>query len=67
LTVPCPVTSGKDIAKPIRDRAGHCGLLPITIWKWKSTGELAALLIDVHDKEENHGDYTTAWQTAGYH
>jgi hypothetical protein len=46
--------------KPIRDRAGHCGLLPITIWKWKNTGELATLLIDVHDKEENHGDYTTA-------
>ena len=29
-------------------------------------GEREALLIDVYDKEENHGDYTTAWQTASY-
>jgi hypothetical protein len=47
--------------KPIRDRAGRCGLLPIAIRKWKNTGELEALLIDMHEKEKNHGDYTTAW------
>jgi len=28
--------------------------------RWQNIGEREALLINVHDKEENHGDYTTA-------
>jgi hypothetical protein len=29
--------------------------------KWQNIGEREALLINGHKKEENHGDYTTAW------
>jgi hypothetical protein len=31
-----------------------------TIQKWKNLGEREALLIGVPEKEENHGDHTTA-------
>ena len=64
--VPCLVASGKDIAYA-KERQGRSPWTATNRDPEQNIDECETLLIDVHEKEEHHGDHTTAWQTAGYY
>ena len=56
----CPPLA-RILQKLVRDRAGHRGLLSMAMPEIEVIlGECEALLIEMYDKEESHGDYTTA-------
>src|SRR6516164_2615799 len=72
-TVPGSIPSGKDIAQASK-RQGRAPWAATTVGcyqsrsrRWQYIGEREALRSDGHDKEECHGDYTTARQTTGYY